>query len=113
MRRSLATISRACALPILAGLAACTNMSPAQQAKMQQILTVACIVDGVVVPVAQPVVAGLGSAGATAAGVDSLLVHPAVLATCSQLGGAPASAAPVTSADVAKAQSVPVSPPPP
>jgi hypothetical protein len=96
MRRRLATISRASALPLIAVLAGCTSMSPDQQAKMQQMLTVACLVDGVLVPVAQPVVAGLGSAGATAAGVDSLLVHPAVVATCSQLGGAPASAAPVS-----------------
>jgi hypothetical protein len=96
MRRSLATISRVCALPLLAVLAECANLSPDQQAKMQQVLMVACFVDGIVVPVAQPVVAGLGSAGATAAGVDGLLVHPAVVATCSQLGGAPASAAPVS-----------------
>jgi hypothetical protein len=113
MRRSLATISRVCALPILAVLAGCANLPPDQQAKVQQMLTVACLVDGVVVPVAQPVVATLGSAGAAAAGVDSLLVHPAVVTACSQLGGAPASATPVSPAGVSKAQSVPMSPPPP
>ena len=50
------------ALLLLAALAtACSNMTPEQQAKVRQVLTVACKVDGVVVPVAQPIVATLGS----------------------------------------------------
>lgn len=87
MRRNLA-------LPVLVGLCACSNMTPAQQAIIQQALTVACNVDGVIVPVAQPIVATLGPAGAAVAGVD-LLVHPAVVAACISLNGVPASAIPV------------------
>ena len=84
-------IHGACALAILVSLSACSGV--------QQALTVACNVDGVVVPIAQPVVATLGSGGATAARVDSLLVHPAVLAACQQRGGMPATAAPVSVAE--------------
>ena len=42
------------ALALLVCLSACSNMTPDQQAKIAQVLTVACNVDGVVVPVAQP-----------------------------------------------------------
>jgi hypothetical protein len=83
-------------LAVLASLSACGSMPPDQQAGLQQALSVACTVDGVIVPFARPVVATLGTAGATAAGVDSLLVHPAVVAACQQLGGTPAIAAPVS-----------------
>ncbi len=79
-----------CALALLASLSAC-NPASQQQAKLIEILTVACNVDGVVVPVAQPIVATMGSAGATATSVD-LLIHPAVVATCQALKGVPASA---------------------
>jgi hypothetical protein len=48
-----------------------------------------------VVPIAQPIVASLGQGAATAAGVDSLLVHPAVLAACQALNGVPAIVTPV------------------
>jgi hypothetical protein len=92
MRRHLATALLAC-------LPACANLTPDQQASVRQALTVACNVDGVVVPVAQPVVATLGPAGSTAASVD-LLVHPAVVQACKALNGVPTSAtlasAPVT-----------------
>ena len=74
-------------LPILA-LAACAadgSLTP----QGQKALAIACNVDGVVVPIAQPVVAGAGSAGATAAGVDALLVHPLVVQYCQAQGGKP------------------------
>jgi hypothetical protein len=45
----------------------------------------ASTVDGVVVPMAQPVVTTLGSGGAAAANVACLLVHPAVAAACQRL----------------------------
>jgi hypothetical protein len=78
---------------LLASLSAC-NPASQQQAKLIEILTVACIVDGIVVPVAQPIVAAQGSAGASVTSVD-LLVHPAVVAACQTLKGAPVSATPV------------------
>jgi hypothetical protein len=37
---------------MLACLSACGNVTPEQQATIRQVLTVACNVDGVVVPVA-------------------------------------------------------------
>ena len=77
-----------------AGLSACSSLTPNQQAKVTQALAVACNVDGAVVPVAQPVVATLGNGGAAAASLDSLLVHPAVVAACQQLGGKPAGVTP-------------------
>lgn len=85
---------RSTALALLVYLSACHSMTPEQQATIQQVLTVACNVDGVVVPVAQPIVATLGPVGATGANID-LLVHPAVVAACKALNGVPAS---VTSA---------------
>jgi hypothetical protein len=89
---------RSIALPLLACLGACGNMTTSQQAQATQALSVACNVDGVLVPIAQPVVAALGPNGATAAGVDSLLVHPAVVAACAAIQGAPASVTPVGAA---------------
>jgi hypothetical protein len=50
--------------------------------------------DGIVVPVAQPIVAALGTTGVTVTGVD-LLVHPAVVAACQALKDVPVSATPV------------------
>jgi hypothetical protein len=79
----------------MATVAACSNVSPDQQAQIQQALTVACNVDGAVVPLAQPVVATLGPGGATAATLDTLLVHPAVVAACKTVNGTPVSATPV------------------
>lgn len=75
----------------LLALGACTAQ---QQAGATQALRVACQVDGAVVPLAQPVVASLGPAGASVAGADAL-VHPAVVAACATLGGTPVSATPV------------------
>ena len=63
-------------LALLVGLASCSDLAPEQQAAIRQVLTVACNVDGMVVPVAQPVVATLGPVGTKAAHAD-LLVHPA------------------------------------
>lgn len=84
-------------LILLACLSACASPTPQQQAKLLEILTVACNVDGTIVPVAQPIVATLGAAGATASSVD-LLVHPAVISTCQALKGVPVSATPVAAA---------------
>ena len=78
------------ALSLLVGLSACGNLTPDQNATISTVLTVACNVDGVVVPVAQPIVAPLGQPGATAAGVD-LLMHPAVVEACKRLSGVPVS----------------------
>jgi hypothetical protein len=98
------------ALPLLGCLAACSNVTPSQQAQLTQAVTVACNVDGVLVPVAQPVVATLGPGGTTVANVDALLVHPAVVAACTALKGTPASATPASAPVVAAA---PVSAPAP
>lgn len=84
------------AVLLLACLAACGNVTPSQQAQIAQAVTVACNVDGVLVPVAQPVVANLGPGGATVANVDTLLVHPTVVAACTALKGTPASATPAS-----------------
>jgi ABC-type Fe3+-hydroxamate transport system substrate-binding protein len=88
MRRNIA-------LSLLVCLSACSSMTPEQQAQVRQVLAVACNVDGVVVPVAQPIVATLGPAGATATGVD-LLVHPAVVEACKAVSGVPVSVTPVS-----------------
>ena len=82
-------------LALVAALAAC-KLTPEQQAQVQQTLIVACNVDGVVVPLARPVVATLGQAGTSLASAD-LLVHPQVVAVCKALGGAPASVTPAGS----------------
>ncbi len=80
MRKLLLAAGAAC---LLAGC----SLSPAQKTAALQ---VGCSVDGVVQPLAASVVASLGTAGATAATADTLLVHPAVVAACAQLGGTPA-----------------------
>jgi len=87
------------ALALLACLSAC-NTAPQQQAKLIEILTVACNVDGVMVPVAQPIVATLGTAGAAVTSVD-LMVHPAVVAACQAVKGVPVSATPVAAVNPA------------
>jgi hypothetical protein len=84
------------ALPLLACLGACSNLTPAQQAQVTEAIAVACNVDGTLVPVAQPIVATSGPNAAKAADVDALLVHPAVVAACAALKGTPVSATPVT-----------------
>ena len=81
-------------LLLLACLSACSDPTSQQQARLIEILTVACNVDGAIVPVAQPIVATMGSAGATASNID-LLLHPAVVAACQELKGIPASVAAV------------------
>jgi hypothetical protein len=87
------------ALALLVGMSACGNQTSDQNASIRQVLTVACNVDGIVVPVAQPIVAPLGQPGAAAAGVD-LLMHSAVVEACKRLSGVPVSvtgvSAPVT-----------------
>ena len=83
------------ALALLVCLSACNNMTPEQQTTIKQVLTVACNVDGVLVPVAQPIVATLGPAGTAVANID-LLVHPSVVAACKAVNGVPASVTPVS-----------------
>lgn len=87
---------RISALSLLVVLAACTGTPAERQARIQQALKVACDVDGTLVPIAQPIVASLGHAGAAVASAD-LLVHPEVVAACAALSGTPASATPVGS----------------
>ena len=82
------------ALLLLACLGACSSFTPTQQTQLTEALSVACNVDGALVPVAQPVVATFGSGGASVANVDTLLVHPAVVAACAALKGTPVSATP-------------------
>ena len=77
-------------------LTACNKLSPAQQAQVQLALSVACNVDGAVVPIAQPVIAGLVPGAAGVVTLDQALVHPAVVQACATLGGAPASVKPVS-----------------
>jgi hypothetical protein len=91
-RRGVRLLSPAACLA--ACLSACGTLPANQQTKVTQALAVACNVDGAVVPVAQPVLATLGNGGAAAASLDSLLVHPAVVAACQQLGGKPAGVTP-------------------
>jgi hypothetical protein len=95
-----------CALLLLASLSGCGNPTPEQQVRFTALLTVACNVDGAIVPVAQPIVATLGSAGTSASNVD-LLVHPAVVAACQALKGVPVSAMPVASATVTSGNHLP------
>lgn len=84
------------ALPVIACLATCSNVAPSQQTQIAQAVTVACNVDGALVPVAQPVVASLGPRGATVANLDTLLMHPTIVAACTALKGTPASATPAS-----------------
>lgn len=88
MSRLFGAIAAACLL------AACNNLTPAQQAKVKLALSVACNVDGAVVPIAQPVVAGLVPTAAGIVALDQALVHPAVVQACAAVGGAPASVKP-------------------
>ncbi len=85
---------RTVALALGVLLSACSNLTTAQQAKIKEVLQVACNIDGVVVPVAQPIVTTLGPPGAAVASAD-LLVHPEVVAACQALSGTPVSATPV------------------
>jgi len=97
MRRNLATACRAYAFPLLACLSACGTAPASQQAQIQQALTVACTADGVLVPIAQPIVATMGTGAAAAANMDALLVHPAVVAACAAVNGVPATVTAVSS----------------
>jgi hypothetical protein len=79
-------------------LAACTgDQATRVQAEFDKTrpgLLVACNVDGVVVPVAQLLVASIGPGGTAAASTDAVLVHPAVVALCKAIKGTPASVTP-------------------
>jgi len=76
-------------LIVLSLLGGCSATDTERHAKVIEVLRIACVVDGIVVPIAQPIVATLGPGGATAAGID-LFVHPAVVAACRVLNGTPA-----------------------
>lgn len=73
------------ALALFVCLSACSNMTPEQQARIKEVLKVACNVDGVVVPVAQQVVTTMGDKG-----------HPEVVEACKAISGTPVSATPVS-----------------
>lgn len=79
------------AVVFLLCLAGCA-LTPAQQAQVQAhalvALKVACQVDGIVIPIAQPIVASLGPTGAAISAAD-LLVHPTVVAACAVVNGIP------------------------
>ena len=77
-------------LAAMLGLSACAgNLPPAQLSNLK----LACAVDGAVVPVADPVLAAAVPSTAPAVTIDLLLVHPAVVALCAQLGGVPVATA--------------------
>jgi hypothetical protein len=79
-------------LASLLALGACQNGQLTPQAAAS--LTMACKVDGAVQPIAVGVAATLPQPGAQAgATVDALLVHPAVVKACADLGGAPVAVA--------------------
>lgn len=109
MRHNLATAWRAYVLPLLACLSACATAPGSQPTQIQQALAVACSVDGVLVPIAQPIVATLGAGGAAAASMDALLVHPTVVAACAAISGVPATVVAV-SPPVAVPPAVPAKP---
>jgi hypothetical protein len=67
-------------------VSACT-LTPSQQAAVR----VACNVDGLLVPIAQPVLLALMPSTAGAVAADQALVHPIVVSLCAGLGGTPAS----------------------
>ncbi len=58
------------------------HLTQEQQAKVRQAVVIACLVDGVIVPLAQPIVGTIGPGGAIAESVDALLVHPLVVQAC-------------------------------
>jgi hypothetical protein len=75
-------------LAALLALGACANGQLTPQAQTQ--LALACKVDGAVQPLAAGVVSALPVPGAAVGvSVDNLLVHPAVVAACAQIGGTP------------------------
>jgi hypothetical protein len=99
MRSLCDYIIAACSGVILLTLVAC-GATPSLQ--------LACRVDQAVVPLAAGDVATLmGGAGvAVGVAVDTLLVHPAVVALCASVGGVPAVAPPVMPAAVQTAVQV-------
>lgn len=90
---TIAALLMAIMLPVMLGACA---IDPATKAQLQQAVKVACDVDGMVVPIADPVVLGLVPQSAPIITVDQALVHPAVVAVCKGYGGTPAMAAPAT-----------------
>lgn len=92
--KALGAVAILCVMGLGAGaLSGCTAQ---QAATAKAIAQQACLVDGVVVPLAQPAVAALGgTGGATLAAVDASALHPAVVAACAKLNGTPV-VAPVT-----------------
>lgn len=73
-------------LAAMLGLSACAGSVPPAQLTN---LKIACAVDGAVVPVADPVLAAAVPSTAPAVTIDLLLVHPAVVKLCADLGGVP------------------------
>lgn len=60
-----------------------------RQQRIARYLAIGCAVDGVVVPLGQPLVALLGPVGAGVATADVLLVHPLVVRACALRHGTP------------------------
>lgn len=76
--------------PILVLLALiATACTPAQIADVK----LACMVDGSAQPIAASVLATVVPQASIAVSVDNALVHPAVVAYCKSLGGAPVAVA--------------------
>jgi hypothetical protein len=82
-------IASAVGAVVLMGLLAGPLSACGTAAQQAAVATVACKVDGAVVPVGQAALTAAGGAAAAASGVDALLVHPAVVAACAQLNGVP------------------------
>jgi hypothetical protein len=91
---TLGSAAKAIAVLMLAvsalAMSACTSTGQLTP-EAQQIITIACNVDGFAQPVAVTVAPALGPEVAAAAAFDAALVHPAVQAACKGVGGAPAS----------------------
>lgn len=82
----------AAAMLLLVGAVTLSACSPAQQAQSQQVIAIACDVDGAIQPAAVSLAPLAGAGGVAVASVDAALVHPAVVAACKAFNGRPVSA---------------------
>lgn len=77
---------------LLVGLTACSSCTADQQAKALHYVSLACEVDGKYQPIAVSVLNAAGVAVpqlTNVAALDQAVVHPAVVAFCASVGGAP------------------------
>ena len=101
----------AVAMLLLVGAVTLSACSPAQQAQSQQVIAIACDVDGAIQPAAVSLAPLAGAGGVAVASVDAALVHPAVIAACKAFNGRPVSAViSPTAPAVATAPAAPVLP---